>query len=480
MSSLVGLAAFWGACVAFFGPSLFTADGRAFWGGLWAFFCFYLPIWTKWLGHCLMACGEALCWACLRLYNYLCCCGCCRKGRKGDGKDDRKMRDLKMGGMTELNQAPKPGTSNEAPRSDGVTPAQRHKAPSGTRSNVPARPTPSTSASPSVSTTGHGLPAQGRRPTIPRGTVQPLGTNLGQAFDRPGNALAQGKAAVERRWIHFSSDGISLAGHLYVPSSNSSSNFASARRPAIVVGHPRGGVKEQTSGQYAREIAEQGGFITLAFDAAYQGESGGLPRYLEDPYQRANDVRNAVTYLSTLDIVDPDNIGALGVCASGGYVPFAAQTDKRVKAIATVSAVDLGVLNAEGFDSFNGPPLPNLNALLAEAGRQRTNEGRGADFNLTRVVPHNPSDVLPTMPVFYQEAHDYYRTSRGQHPTSPNLNLWRSIDLLATHYFSERAMEIAKEPKELYIIPGRTHIDLYDKTTESTPRLVEFFTENLQ
>ncbi|CAJ0544919.1 Ff.00g084570.m01.CDS01 [Fusarium sp. VM40] len=311
-------------------------------------------------------------------------------------------------------------------------------------------------------------------------------------------------ADVERRWIHFSSDGISLAGHLYVPTSNSLSKLAGAKRPAIVVGHPRGGVKEQTSGQYAREIAEQGGFITLAFDAAYQGESGGFPRYLEDPYQRANDVRNAVTYLSTLDMVDADNIGALGVCASGGYVPFAAQTDKRIKAVATVSAVDLGILNAEGFGSFNGPLLPNLNALLAEAGRQRTNEGRGAPFNETRVVPHNPNDVLPTLPVFYQEAHNYYRTSRGQYPTSPNLNLWRSIDLLATYrsftfmnlisprpllmiaggdadtlYFSEQAMAIAQEPKELYIIPGLTHIDLYDKTSRSTPKLVEFFTTNL-
>lgn len=312
-------------------------------------------------------------------------------------------------------------------------------------------------------------------------------------------------AAVERQWVHFASNGISIAAHLYVPSSNTSSNFTGARRPAIVVGHPRGGVKEQTAGLYARELAEQGGFITLAFDAAYQGESGGLPRYLEDPYQRADDVRNAVTYLTTRDIVDPDNIGALGVCASGGYVPFAAQTDKRIQAVATVSAVDLGVLNAEGFNSFNGPLLPNLNGLLAEAGRQRTAEAHGAPHNLTRIVPHTRADVLSTMPVFYQEAHDYYRTSRGEHPTSPNLNVWRSIDMLATYrsftfmqlisprpllmivggdadtrYFSDRAMEIAEEPKELFVIPGLTHIDLYDHTSESTPKLVEFFTENLR
>lgn len=312
-------------------------------------------------------------------------------------------------------------------------------------------------------------------------------------------------AGLKPEWVHFDSDGIALAGHLYVPSANSSANFTSGRRPAIVVGHPRGGVKEQTAGQYAREIAEQSGFITLAFDAAYQGESGGLPRYLEDPYQRANDVRNAVTYLSTLDIVDPDNIGALGVCASGGYVPFAAQTDKRIKAVATVSAVDMGTLNAEGFGSYGGEILPTLNDQLTEAGRQRTAEALGAPPNQTRIVPHTPADVRAELPVFYQEAHDYYRTPRGEAKTSPNLNLWRSIDLLATYrsytfiqlisprpllmiaggdadtlYYSERAIELAREPKELYIIPGRTHIDLYDHTEESTPKLVEFFTTHLQ
>ncbi|KAK7425615.1 hypothetical protein QQZ08_007938 [Neonectria magnoliae] len=149
--------------------------------------------WSKWLGDCLKACAEALRVACADLYDCLCCFSCCRKRRKGDGKDDRKMRDLKMGSVTELNQVPGPGTSNEAPRPDGVPPSQRHKAPSGTSSNVPARPTAPTSASPSVSTTGYGLPAQDRRNPNPRATVQPLGKNLGQAFGRPGRALAQGK-----------------------------------------------------------------------------------------------------------------------------------------------------------------------------------------------------------------------------------------------------------------------------------------------
>ncbi|RKK86521.1 hypothetical protein BFJ68_g17138 [Fusarium oxysporum] len=200
-------------------------------------------------------------------------------------------------------------------------------------------------------------------------------------------------------------NGISLAAHLYTPSNNATGN---ASRPAIVTGHPHGGVKEQTSGLYARLIAERTGFVTLAFDAAYQGESGSLPRYLEDPYQRAEDVRNAVTYLSTLDIVDPDRIGVLGICASGGYVPFAAQTDKRMKAVATVSGIDLGTLHSEGFGSYDGEMLLTLESQLKEAGRQRIQEAMGAKPNLTRIFPNTAADVSTEMPVFYQKSYDYY------------------------------------------------------------------------
>ncbi|KAL1849321.1 hypothetical protein Plec18167_000461 [Paecilomyces lecythidis] len=302
-------------------------------------------------------------------------------------------------------------------------------------------------------------------------------------------------------WVHFDSNGISIAAHLYVPPMNLTSNSS---RPAIVVGHPHGGVKEQTAGLYARQIAEQTGFITLAFDAAYQGESGGLPRYLEDPYQRADDVRNAVTYLSTLDIVDPDRIGALGVCASGGYVPFAAQTDERIKAVATVSGIDLGTLYTEPFGSYGGPVRPGLRQELLEAGHQRIREKETGKTNLTRIFPQTAADVTPDLPVFYQEAYDYYQTPRGHVDTAPNWHLWRSLDLIATYrsyahmdlisprpllmiagsiadtlYFSQAAIEQAQEPKELYIIPGLTHIDLYDHTNQSAPKLAEFFRSNL-
>ncbi|KAL5601608.1 hypothetical protein FOBRF1_009141 [Fusarium oxysporum] len=316
--------------------------------------------------------------------------------------------------------------------------------------------------------------------------------------------LALGKlvaADLQPEWVHFDSNGISLAAHLYIPSNNATGNVS---RPAIVTGHPHGGVKEQTSGLYARLIAERTGFVTLAFDAAYQGESGGLPRYLEDPYQRAEDVRNAVTYLSTLDIVDNRRIGVLGICASGGYVPFAAQTDKRMKAVATVSGIDLGTLYSEGFGSYNGEMLPTLESQLKEAGRQRIQEAMGAKPNLTRIFPNTAADVSTEMPVFYQESYDYYQTPRGHADTAPNWHLWRSLDMIATYrsyehidlisprpllmiagtdadtlYFSQETVRRAKEPKELFEIPGMTHIDLYDHTNYSVPKLVDFFTTYL-
>lgn len=298
----------------------------------------------------------------------------------------------------------------------------------------------------------------------------------------------------------FLSNNIKIAADLYIPD-----NYQAGQRlPGIVVSHPMGGVKEQTAGLYASLLAENG-FIAIAFDAAYQGASEGLPRFLEDPAQRAEDIRSAVSYLTTREEVDSERIGALGICASGGYVPFTATTDSRIKAVATVSAADVGRLWREGLGG-NGS-REALQEMLAEVGRQRTREARGEEPLLVPIVPHTPADVTPETPVLFREGTDYYRTPRAQHPNSPNKYLFTSIDRITayssydrieliaprpllmiagseadTRYFSEQAVAKAGANAELFLIDGATHIALYDVpeyVSQTTNKLVSFFRAGL-
>ncbi|GIC92962.1 alpha/beta hydrolase [Aspergillus udagawae] len=300
------------------------------------------------------------------------------------------------------------------------------------------------------------------------------------------------------RQVEFFSRGIKIAGDLYLPAPSAPDR----KGAAIVIGHPSGGVKEQTSALHAQRLAENG-FIALAFDAAYQGASEGEPRGLEDPFQRSEDVRSAVTFLSTFEEVDKARIGALGICASGGYVPFAAQTDLRIKAVATVSAVDLGAMTREG---LKNTPFELDRATLAQtleaAGANRIAEAKGEEVQCNPIVPDLPEGPAADEPL--NEATEYYRTKRGFHPRSTNRCPVRSADLLAnfsaynfnnlisprpllmiaggeahTLYFSKEGIERAEEPKELFIVPGRSHMALYDHLDEHMPKLVDFMTNAL-
>jgi fermentation-respiration switch protein FrsA (DUF1100 family) len=300
--------------------------------------------------------------------------------------------------------------------------------------------------------------------------------------------------------VSFRSDGVDLAGHLYLPNKTGPDE----RRPAIVAVHPFGGVKEQTAGLYARKLADKG-FIILAFDARYQGESGGEPRYLEDPFARAEDIKSAVTFLSNHRQVDTDHIGALGICAAGGYTPYAAQTERRIKAVATVSAADMGSLFRDGLGGAAGPDV--LAAMLDESAEARTAEARGEPPRYNHIVPDTAAEITPDTPTLYAEGSNYYRTPRAQHPNARNIFLKQSVDRIAqyssydlihliaprpllmiagteadTRYFSELAIDKASEPKELFLIDGATHIALYDEPKYVDPavaKLCAFFSEHL-
>ena len=295
---------------------------------------------------------------------------------------------------------------------------------------------------------------------------------------------------------------IKIAGNLYMPK-----NFQPGKKyPAIITVHPGGGVKEQTSGLYAMKLAEKG-FITLAFDATHQGESEGEPRFIEIPTERVEDIRSAVDYLTTLPQVDAEKIGVLGICAGGGYSVSASQTEHRIKAVATVSGVDVGEISRRGWFGTSNDVDAQIKAL-EEIAAQRTAEANGAPVKYVHIVPEK-NEITADTPNDIVEASDYYRTSRGQHKNSKNLSMFSGADsTFAFHAFSdmdkfltqpiliiagtkaesfwqsELAFENAKVAKsrELYKIDGATHMDLYDVekfVNQAVNKLDNFFKKNL-
>lgn len=304
---------------------------------------------------------------------------------------------------------------------------------------------------------------------------------------------------MNRTDITFDSAGITLAGHLYLPGGP-----AEGPRPAVVVGHPGTSVKEQTAGLYAQLLAERG-FVTLAFDAAYQGESGGLPRGLEDPAQRVEDLKAAVSFLTTRGEVDAERIGALGICASGGYVLPATASDHRIKAVGTVSAVDVARQFRLGADGTQDPAV--FQAMLDAAAQARTAEARGEEPPVLTLFPDTAEQARALGGEHAVEGFDYYRTPRAQHPRAASYFTWNSVDRMATFdafaavpligprpllmlagtravtsWMSVDAFQRATGPKRLHWIDGASHVDLYDRKQYVDPAvdlLADFFTEHL-
>jgi hypothetical protein len=293
--------------------------------------------------------------------------------------------------------------------------------------------------------------------------------------------------------------GTSIVANLFKPAGFSASN----RYAAVVVTHPFGGVKEQTAGLYALRLAEDG-FVTLAYDASYQGESGGEPRLMEVPSQRLDDISCAIDYLVRHPQVDPERIGSLGICAGGSYALCQAQTELRVKAVAAVSTFNLGEARREGMGTIS---YEERMKRLRDAAAARSREARGEPVQLVPVVPDTAASFTERTPQLYREGYDYYRTPRAQHPNSPNRYVFSSLpqqmaffpfeqlDTISprpllviagskadTLFWSQQVIEKARDPKELFVIDGATHIDLYDRPQFVAPavlKLKAFFGRHL-
>lgn len=272
--------------------------------------------------------------------------------------------------------------------------------------------------------------------------------------------------------------GITLAADLYKPKNRQ------GRLAAIAVSGPYGAVKEQVSGRYAQTLAERG-FLTLAFDPSFYGESGGTPRYLTSPEISTEDFSAAVDYLITRDDVDPQHIGILGICGWGGFALNAAANDPRIKATVTSTMYDMSRVNANGY--FDAMSADDRYKLREQLNAQRTEDYRNDSYELNGgVVDPVPEDA----PLFVRQYHDYYKTARGYHRRSPNSNkgisnisslAFINMPLLSyigeirsavlmihgaeahSRYFSEDAYKrLTGDNKELLIIPGANHVDLYD------------------
>lgn len=303
--------------------------------------------------------------------------------------------------------------------------------------------------------------------------------------------------AVDHQKVTFTNRyGITLSGDLYRPKGREGQRLA-----ALAVGGPFGAVKEQSSGLYAQTMAARG-FVALAFDPSFTGESGGQPRNVASPDINTEDFMAAVDFLGLHPSIDQARIGVIGICGWGGLALNAVAADKRVKAVATSTMYDMSRVMSRGYnDSVTDP---QRSQTLEQLSRQRWVDAR----NGAPAYGPKSNELKGGEPKFLVDYHDYYMTPRGYHPRAVNSgNAWTITTplsfmnfplmtyiaeisprpLLLIHgekahsrYFSETAFAAAAEPKELMIIPGASHVDLYDRV-DIIPfdRLTRFFEEHL-
>ena len=323
---------------------------------------------------------------------------------------------------------------------------------------------------------------------------------------------------VEHRKVSFKNRyGITLVGDLYIPKN------AQGKLQAIAVSGPFGAVKEQSSGLYAQTLAERG-FVTLAFDPSYTGESGGEPRNVPSPEINTEDFSAAVDYLGSLDNVNRDNIGILGICGWGGFALNAAVSDPRIKAVAVSTMYDMSRVAANGYEinmqqnaqgSYDRAPAQNAEARYKMKSDMSNARWEMAANGYSTLLPANnlrKEQFTADTPQFIREYSDFYTTKRGFHPRAVNSNpdgswtitgmlplinmpiLQRAAELRApalvvhgenahSRYFSEGAFKsLGSKDKELFIVPGATHTDLYDNANNKIPydKFESFFKAKLK
>lgn len=309
------------------------------------------------------------------------------------------------------------------------------------------------------------------------------------------------KGKVNIHPVSYKVNGINIAANIYTPA-----NYNPTKKyPTVVVAHPNGAVKEQVAGLYAQKLAEQG-YITIAADAAYQGASGGEPRGTDKPANRINDIHGMADYIVNFPGVDKDNLGLLGICGGGGYSIKVAQTDKRFKAVATISMFNTGVVRKNGYMNSQ---LDSVQERLQAASDARMREALGGEteYPASSFTNMSPEEAAKLTVDLYKEGYEYYAVTHA-HPNSSGTNpIDNLIDLAAfdavdnaelinqpllmiagdkadSLYMTEEVFKAATgtKNKELYLVKGVTHIQTYWKpeyVKEISEKLTSFYNKNI-
>jgi fermentation-respiration switch protein FrsA (DUF1100 family) len=307
------------------------------------------------------------------------------------------------------------------------------------------------------------------------------------------------KGKVNIHPITYKLNGIDIAANVYTPANYDPAN----KYPAVVVAHPNGGVKEQASGLYAQRLAEEG-FITIAADAAYQGASGGEPRHTDKPAFRTDDIRGMADFIIRYAGVDADRLAVLGICGGGGYTLKAAQSDKRFRAVSTLSMFNSGEVRRNGFQNSQ---LATIQERLQKASDARAQEAAGGKIIYAGVASITDEEIAKTPTDLYREGYQYYYRTHA-HPNSTFLYTMSSLlDLMTwdaatnmdlinqpllmivgskadTKYMTDEAFPKATnaKSKELFLLDGATHIQSYWKpeyVNQAVMKLADFFNKNL-